>query len=109
MLPRSLIAVLVLLQSCSTPTAPAISLPTIVSSQYHLPLGFSGGEISIFIESPDTVSTIGQIPSITGQMDNFSVFVNAMAAKGWEGVVSKLTKDLVEGGILNIPETGSTI
>ncbi|KAJ3545675.1 hypothetical protein NM208_g2398 [Fusarium decemcellulare] len=77
-----------------------------------MPLGFSNGEISIFSGAPDTVFPIGQVSSqssITNHTEFLPVTVDVMAARGCDGLITKLAKDLVAAGILKTPGVGSTL
>lgn len=75
-----------------------------------LPFGFSNAGISIFSEAPDTVFPLGQIPifsSITNQTEFLPVTIDVIAARGCDGLIARLAKDLVAAGVLNAPSTGS--
>ncbi|KAH6991375.1 glutamyl-tRNA amidotransferase [Ilyonectria sp. MPI-CAGE-AT-0026] len=75
-----------------------------------LPFGFSNGGISIFSETPDSVFPLGQIPffsSITNHTEFLPVTIDVIAAKGCDGLIAKLARDLVATGILMVPRTGS--
>ncbi|KAF4472446.1 glutamyl-tRNA(Gln) amidotransferase [Fusarium albosuccineum] len=77
-----------------------------------MPLGFSNGEISIFSGAPDTVFPIGQVSSqssISNHTEFLPVTVDVMAARGCDGLITKLAKDLVAAGILKTPGVGSTL
>ncbi|KAJ6473807.1 amidase signature domain-containing protein [Mycena sanguinolenta] len=76
------------------------------------PLGFSTGRISGFAECPDSVYPIGQVSansSITGHEEWFPVTVDILAAKGCDGLLARLAKDLAAAGILPVPEVGGSI
>ncbi|CAG9975522.1 unnamed protein product [Clonostachys byssicola] len=76
------------------------------------PLGFSSGRISVFAEVPDNVFPLGEVAtnsSITGQDELLPVAVSLLVAKGCDGILPRLAKDLVEQGVLKIPQTGRTL
>ncbi|KAJ7314350.1 amidase signature domain-containing protein [Mycena albidolilacea] len=76
------------------------------------PLGFSTGRISGMAECPDSVYPLGQISaksSITGHEEWFPVAVDILAAKGCDGLLARLAKDLAAAGILPVPEVGGSI
>ena len=78
----------------------------------QVPYGFSSGRISVFSEVPDSVFPIGQAPffsNVTMHEEYLPVTVDILAAKGCDGLIVKLAQDLVEAGILPVPETGGTI
>lgn len=77
-----------------------------------LPFGFSNGLISVFAEAPDSVYPIGEVPvfsTITNHTELVPVTVNVIAARGCDGVISRLAKDLVAAGILTMPRAGSSL
>lgn len=77
-----------------------------------IPTGFSSGRISVFSGCPDTVFPIGQaagFSNITQHVEYLPVAVDIMVAKGCDGLIVKLAQDLVEAGILAVPEVGRTI
>ncbi len=77
-----------------------------------VPLGFSSGRISVFAEVPDNVFPLGEVSSfssITNHNEFLPVAVNIMAAKGCDGLIVKLAQDLVEAGILTVPQAGGTL
>ncbi|KAF6821087.1 glutamyl-tRNA amidotransferase [Colletotrichum sojae] len=76
------------------------------------PLGFSNGRLSVFSEAPDHVFPLGEVPAtseITGHEEMLPVTVDVMAAKGCDGLIVKLAKDLVQAGILKVPKAGGTM
>ena len=76
------------------------------------PYGFSAGRISVLSEVPDSVFPIGQAPffsNVTNHEEYLPVTVDILAAKGCDGLIVQLARDLVEAGILPVPETGGTI
>lgn len=77
-----------------------------------VPYGFSAGRISVFAEVPDMVFPLGQASSfsnVTQHQEYFPVTVDILAAKGCDGLLVSLAKDLVKAGILAEPLTGQTI
>ncbi|UPK94436.1 hypothetical protein LCI18_005371 [Fusarium solani-melongenae] len=75
-----------------------------------LPFGFSNAGISIFSEAPDSVFPLGQIPvfsPITSHTEYLPVTIDVIAARGCDGLIARLAKDLVAAGVLKAPETGS--
>ncbi|RSL83678.1 hypothetical protein CEP52_016648 [Fusarium oligoseptatum] len=75
-----------------------------------LPFGFSNAGISIFSEAPDSVFPLGQVPvfsSVTNHVEFLPVTIDVIAARGCDGLIAKLAKDLVTAGVLNAPSTGS--
>ncbi|UNI16079.1 centractin- actin- protein of the dynactin complex [Purpureocillium takamizusanense] len=73
------------------------------------PLGFSNGEISVFAETPDSVFPLGQVPvfsSVTNHTEFLPVTIDVMAAKGCDGLIARLARDLVAAGILTAPKVG---
>ncbi|KAJ7901263.1 amidase signature domain-containing protein [Mycena leptocephala] len=76
------------------------------------PFGFSDGRISVMAGCPDSVYPLGQVSansSITGHEEWFPVAVDIMAAKGCDGLLARLAKDLAAAGILSVPEVGGSI
>ncbi|KAJ7191721.1 amidase signature domain-containing protein, partial [Mycena pura] len=76
------------------------------------PLGFSDGRISGMAECPDSVYPLGQVSansSITGHKEWFPVAVDILAAKGCDGLLARLAKDLTAAGILSVPKVGGSI
>ncbi|KAJ7816504.1 glutamyl-tRNA amidotransferase, partial [Mycena olivaceomarginata] len=81
-------------------------------SAHPLPFGFSTDSISIMAECPDSAYPLGQVrenSSITGHEEWFPVAVDILAAKGCDGLLARLAKDLVAAGILPVPEVGGSI
>jgi hypothetical protein len=63
-------------------------------------------------ECPDSVYPLGQVSansSITGHEEWFPVAVDILAAKGCDGLLVRLAKDLAAAGILPVPEVGASI
>lgn len=63
-------------------------------------------------ECPDSVFPLGQVPefsTITQHDEYFPVTVDVLVAKGCDGLIVKLAQDLVQAGIIPIPEVGSTL
>ncbi|KAG6355030.1 hypothetical protein INS49_004111 [Diaporthe citri] len=75
-------------------------------------VGFSAARVSVFSECPDFVFPIGEVPSfseITNHVEYFPVAVGVMAAKGCDGLLSRLAIDLVEANILKVPQVGGRL
>jgi hypothetical protein len=73
------------------------------------PFGWSGSQMTIFSEAPDSVFPLGQVASfsnITEHTEYLPVTVDIMVAKGCDGLIPRLAQDLLEAGILFIPKTG---
>lgn len=76
------------------------------------PYGFSVSRVSIFSEVPDSVFPVGQVSEysdITQHDEWFPLTVDILVAKGCDGLIVKLAQDLVEAGIIPVPEVGQTI
>ncbi|KAB5546957.1 amidase signature domain-containing protein [Coniochaeta sp. 2T2.1] len=76
------------------------------------PFGFSSGRISVLAEVPDHVFPVGQVPqrsSVTNHDEYFPVAIDILAAKGCDGMLIRLAKDLSDAGLLPSPKTGATI
>lgn len=76
------------------------------------PFGFGTSRISPFSEAPDSVFTLGEVSEwsdITQHEEWFPVSVDVMVAKGCDGLLVRLAQDLVERGILPLPQVGSSI
>ncbi|KAJ5232560.1 centractin- actin- protein of the dynactin complex [Penicillium chermesinum] len=74
------------------------------------PFGFSNSAISGMTENPDSVFPLGQVSSfspITNHTELLPVTVDVIAARGCDGLIAKLARDLVDAGILVAPRTGS--
>ncbi|KAJ6528404.1 amidase signature domain-containing protein [Mycena capillaripes] len=79
---------------------------------HPLPFGFGTDGISIMAECPDSAFPLGQVrenSSITGHEEWFPVAVDILAAKGCDGLLARLAKDLVAAGIVPVPEVGGSI
>lgn len=73
-------------------------------------VGFSAARVSVFSECPDFIFPIGEVPSfseITNHVEYFPVAVGIVAARGCDGLLSRLAIDLVEANILKVPQVGS--
>ncbi|KJZ76406.1 hypothetical protein HIM_04135 [Hirsutella minnesotensis 3608] len=69
-------------------------------------------DISGFSEIPDGVFPIGEVPffsSVTNHTEFLPVTIDVMVAKGCDGLLARLAKDLVDARILKTPQTGSGI
>ncbi|MCJ1480641.1 hypothetical protein MMC06_000796 [Schaereria dolodes] len=78
----------------------------------EVPYGFSEGRISSFTEVPDMVVPIGQAnytSTITNHTEFLPVTVDFLAAKGCDGMIFQLVKELQAAGIVSATETGQTI
>lgn len=76
------------------------------------PFGFSVSRVSPFSEVPDSVFPIGQVSEyseITQHEEWFPLTVDILVAKGCDGLIAKLAQDLVEAGVIPVPEVGQTI
>lgn len=76
------------------------------------PHGFANKDISCFSEAPDSSFPLGEIPifsPITKHTEYFPVSVDVVAAKGCDGLIGKLARDLVAAGILAVPRVGSRL
>lgn len=76
-----------------------------------VPFGFSSGRISVFAEVPDHVFPVGQVTAksaISNHDEVFPVTVSIMAAKGCDGLLTRLAIDLVEKGIVLQPKVGTS-
>lgn len=81
-------------------------------SQPGVPFGFSAGRISVYTEIPDVVFPLGEVTgfsAISNHDEFFPVGVSVMAAKGCDGLLTKLALDLVEAGIIKTPKAGGTL
>ncbi|KAK4187671.1 amidase signature domain-containing protein [Podospora australis] len=77
-----------------------------------VPFGFSAGRISVFAEVPDVVFPLGEVSSfseISKHEEVYPVAVSIMAAKGCDGLLTKLAQDLVAAGIVKVPKAGGTL
>lgn len=76
-----------------------------------VPFGFSSSRISVFAEVPDHVFPVGQVTAksaISNHDEVFPVTVSIMAAKGCDGLLTRLAIDLVEKGIVLQPKVGAS-
>lgn len=58
------------------------------------------------------MGAVGQAPyfsNITQHEEYLPVAVDILAARGCDGIIARLAKDLVSGGILNVTQAGQTI
>lgn len=75
-------------------------------------VGFSAARMSVFSECPDFIYPVGEVPgfsNVTNHMEYLPVAVGVLAAKGCDGLLAKLAIDLVEAGILQVPQVGSSL
>ncbi|KAF9872970.1 hypothetical protein CkaCkLH20_09480 [Colletotrichum karsti] len=73
------------------------------------PMGFSNGRISVFSGAPDHVfplGEVGSVSSVTNHTEMLPVTVDVMAARGCDGLIVRLARDLVERGVLRVPMAG---
>lgn len=76
------------------------------------PFGFSVSRVSPFSGVPDSVFPVGQVSEyseITQHEEWFPLTVDVVVAQGCDGLIVKLAQDLVEAGIVLVPEVGQTI
>ncbi|KAJ0369353.1 hypothetical protein COL26b_010509 [Colletotrichum chrysophilum] len=74
------------------------------------PLGFSNGRLSVFSGAPDHVFPVGQVGSVsavTNHTEMLPVTVDVMAARGCDGLIARLALDLVEEGLVVVPQVGA--
>ncbi|KAL3305718.1 glutamyl-trna amidotransferase [Colletotrichum asianum] len=74
------------------------------------PLGFSNGRLSVFSGAPDHVFPVGQVGSVsavTNHTEMLPVTVDVMAARGCDGLIARLALDLVEDGLVVVPQVGA--
>lgn len=77
-----------------------------------IPFQYGSARISSFSECPDSVFPVGQasgFSDVTQHEEFYPVTVNVMVAKGCDGLLAKLAQDLVEAGIVVVPQVGQTI
>ena len=89
----------------TNPTNPPRSPPAV-------PSGFSTSRISPFAEVPDFVIPIGQAAynsTITLHTEYLPVTVDILAAKGCDGLIFNLVRDLQAAGVVKATLTGGTI
>ncbi|KAF8172427.1 amidase signature domain-containing protein [Mycena galopus ATCC 62051] len=90
----------------------AISNKTLFMDWFNTQILPPTGRVSGMAECPDSVYPLGQISansSITGHEEGFPVTVDILAAKGCDGLLARLAKDLAAAGILPVPEVGGLI
>ncbi|KAF5520759.1 Amidase 1 [Colletotrichum aenigma] len=74
--------------------------------------GFSAARMSVFSGCPDLIYPVGEVSSfsaLTNHDEKLPVAVGILAAKGCDGLLSRLAIDLVNEGILKVPEAGGTL
>lgn len=74
--------------------------------------GTDAWQFSTFAGVPDIVIPIGEIDTfseITGVDEPLPVAINVVAAKGCDGLLSRLAMDLVERGAVEIPRVGRSL
>ncbi|KAJ4263392.1 hypothetical protein NW762_006211 [Fusarium torreyae] len=74
--------------------------------------GFSPARMSVFSGCPDFIFPVGEVSSfsnITNHEEKLPVAVGILAAKGCDGLLARLAIDLVNEGILRVPEVGGSL
>lgn len=74
--------------------------------------GFSAARMSVFSGCPDFIYPVGEVSgfsNLTHHDEKLPVAVGILAAKGCDGLLARLAIDLVDAGILKIPETGGSM
>ncbi|VUC36355.1 unnamed protein product [Clonostachys rosea] len=74
--------------------------------------GFSAARMSVFSGCPDFIYPLGEVSrfsNLTNHDENLPVAVGILAAKGCDGLLARLAIDLVDEGILKVPEVGGSI
>jgi Asp-tRNA(Asn)/Glu-tRNA(Gln) amidotransferase A subunit family amidase len=77
-----------------------------------VPFGWSDGRISVFAEVPDFVFPLGETAfysNASSHEEMMPVAVDIMAARGCDGMLTRLARDLVEAGILTLPLPGRSL
>jgi hypothetical protein len=75
-------------------------------------VGFSAARMSVFSGCPDFIYPVGEVSSfsnVTNHDEKLPVVVGILAAKGCDGLLARLAIDLVDEGILKVPEVGRSI
>ncbi|SPO02599.1 uncharacterized protein DNG_05272 [Cephalotrichum gorgonifer] len=75
-------------------------------------VGFSAARMSVFSGCPDFIYPVGEVSSfseLTNHDEKLPVAVGILAAKGCDGLLARLAMDLVDEGILNVPEVGGSL
>lgn len=102
-------------QTCSDSIAVYVGskATTAYRNQYRsapgIPTGFSTSRISVVAGMPDFVVPIGQAPyesNVTLQTEYLPVTVDILAARGCDGMIFGLVRDLVGAGLLRGTEAG---
>ncbi|KAH7384652.1 glutamyl-tRNA amidotransferase [Pyrenochaeta sp. MPI-SDFR-AT-0127] len=84
-------------------SAPHTNYRNVYSDGPGIPFGFSNGRISVMSEAPDFVVPIGEAPynsTVTGHVEYLPVTANFMAAKGCDGMLFSLIRNLYNAGVL---------
>ncbi|KAM0541186.1 hypothetical protein ACHAPJ_013350 [Fusarium lateritium] len=74
--------------------------------------GFSPARMSVFSGCPDFIYPVGEVSSfsdITNHDEKLPAAVGILAAKGCDGLLARLAIDLVNEGILKVPEVGGSL
>jgi Asp-tRNA(Asn)/Glu-tRNA(Gln) amidotransferase A subunit family amidase len=75
----------------------------------RLPYGLYSSRYSSFSGTPDIALPIGEISfmsDVTGMEEPLPVSMNVMAARGCDGLLTRLAMDLVNAGMIDVPKTG---
>ncbi|TQS33310.1 hypothetical protein Golomagni_06350, partial [Golovinomyces magnicellulatus] len=73
-----------------------------------VPIGFTLGRYSIFSGAPESAFPVGEtldVSDITGHKEKFPVGMAVLAARGCDGVLVNLAKDLVKAGVIAEPKS----
>ncbi|KAL2198288.1 amidase signature domain-containing protein [Corynascus similis CBS 632.67] len=85
-----------------------------------VPFGFYEGRISVLAGVPDSVFPLGEVVGIgpdgesagvsdvTGKEEAVPVAVSVLAARGCDGLLARLARDLVAAGVLRVPRVGKS-
>lgn len=68
--------------------------------------------MSSYSGTPDIVLPLGEVyraSNVTGEEELLPVTVDAMAARGCDGLLTRLAIDLVRQGSVVVPKTGGTL
>lgn len=83
-------------------------------NRYHAPpappFGFVDSLVSVFAEVPDSALPVGQTSAwspVTAHDELLPVSIDVVAARGCDGLLARLARDLVDAGILAPPQPGA--
>ncbi|KAF4121311.1 Asp-tRNAAsn/Glu-tRNAGln amidotransferase A subunit or related amidase [Geosmithia morbida] len=105
-------------RSCSShilvyvPRAPTPKYRNKYLSGPSLPSAFSTSRVSVMSGTPDFVVPIGEVPftsAVTGHTEYLPLTVDLMAARGCDGMLFSLVKELWEAGIISESQTGRSL